>query len=211
MNMSRETRHNAADVIASYVDFLTIGPEQNQRRRQLIEEVVSDCDARYRWLMYSVIRAIGLRHEDAEDVLQEILLRWTRQLEAGRNLPAPEALTAWLRAVARFAAINYLRRLRGKRKKAEDIYGRRRFTAEAEQSTPLDDLALRELPEVIAGILERRCTQRMRLVFSLRWEEETYAEIAKNLDEGSEEAVRGVMRRIVDILEEELTRLGWAD
>jgi RNA polymerase sigma factor (sigma-70 family) len=158
--------------------------------------------------MYKVIRAMAVSHEGAQDVIQDILLRWTRQLEAGRNLPAPEALTEWFRTVARFAAIAHVRRLRGKYRDAEIESARRRFAAE--QRTPLDILALRELPEVIRSILKDRVTPESRNIFYLRWRGETYAEIADQLNKRNAEAVRNVMRQVVAIMLEELTRLGWA-
>jgi RNA polymerase sigma factor (sigma-70 family) len=206
VNRKQEASRRVAAVIASYVAFLALKPEQSERRRELIEEVVRDCDERYGWLMYSVIRAMGLGHEDREDVIQDILLRWAQRLESGWKLPAPEALTVWFRTVARNAAMRHIKRER-KRKLVQTESARRRFAVE--ERTLVADLAMSELPEVIAGILERRCTERMRLVFFLRCRENTYAEIAKNLENRSEEAVRGVMRRVVDILEEELNRLGW--
>ncbi len=100
MSLKRNSRQSVAAVIASYAAFLAMPPGTDERRRPLIEEVVRDCDERYRRLLYAVIREMGLCHEDAEDVIQGILLRWTRQLEAGRKLPAPEALKVWFRRVA---------------------------------------------------------------------------------------------------------------
>jgi RNA polymerase sigma factor (sigma-70 family) len=173
-----------------------------------MEEVVRDCHAEYRWLMYKVIRAMPVGQEDTEDVIQDILLRWTRQLEGGRNLPAPEALTEWFRTVARHAAIARLRRLRGKYREAEDAYGRRRLAAE--ERAPHSELTAKELPEVIRLILTSNVTSEMRLVLELWGQGLTYSEIAERVNGRNAEAVRNAIRKVRVLLREELTRLGWS-
>ncbi len=188
--------------IGAYAELLAMDPGFHERRRQLIEEIVRECDARYRWLMYSVIRAMRLSVEDAEDILQDILLRWSRRLEAGRNLPKPEALTAWFKQMARYAAIAHLRRVRGKRREAEVESARRRF--DAEQSTPLEDLALKELH----SILMASATAEMRSVIELWGDGLTYREIAEQLKAKNAEAIRDLRRKAVGLLRGELMRQG---
>jgi RNA polymerase sigma factor (sigma-70 family) len=202
------SRTSTAAVLASYAAFLgtELGPHEN--RKQLIDVIVRDCDTRYRWGVYAMIRRMNLGHEDAEDILQDILFRWTRQLESGGKLPAPEALTTWFRKVGRHAAIDYLRRVRGKWREAECESGARRLAAA--QRTPLFDLAAKELPKVIDRILRDNITPEMRRVFELRQQRLTYPEIADKSKGRSAEAVRSVMRKVLGILREELERLGWS-
>jgi len=207
-SIQRPSQNGTAGVINSYVAFLAMEPEPHERRKQLIEEIVSDCYARYRWGVYAIIRRINLGHEDAEDILQDIMCRWARRLEVGRELPAPEALTTWFGRVARNAALSYLRRLRGKARQAEHEYGARRLGVG--QNTPHFDLSLKELPKVIDRILSEKISPEKHRVFELWRQGLTYQEIAENLKGMSAEAVRGVKRKILGILREELDRLDWS-
>lgn len=63
--------------------------------------------ARYERLVWSVIRGLGLRHSDAEDVAQTTWFRLVDQLD---RLREPEAIGSWLAMTARREAIHVLRR-----------------------------------------------------------------------------------------------------
>lgn len=206
MSMNQEPRRSVAAVIDSYVALLALPPDQHERRKQLIVEVVQECAVEHGGRMYGVIRAFRLGREDAEDLIQEILIRWTQQLESGHNLPAPGALTAWFRKVARNAAIAYSRRLRGKRRKAEDIYGRRRLAVE--EGAPLVELTAKELYEMIDRILTSRVAPEMQRVLKLWRQGLTYAEIADKVSGRNAEVVRNAIRKVRALLRAELKRAG---
>lgn len=206
MGMKRESLQGVASVIPAYVALLALPPELHERRRPLIAEVVQECDTRYRGLFYAVIRAMGMRRDEADDIVQDTLLHWRQRLENRQKLPPPEALTTYLKTIARNAAMRHMRRER-KRKLVENESARRRFGAE--QCTELDDLDLKELRKVIRRIAKDRLTPRMRKVLYLRWQGRTYQEIADLLNEKSAERVRGVMRYVLRILWKELPPFGW--
>ncbi len=207
--MLRNRNHTSSvPIIASYAEFLALKPGQDGRRRELIAQVVRECIERYFRLMYKVIRPVVVSHEDAEDVIQDILIRWTLQLDAGKNLPNSAALAAWFRRVAYYAGIAKLRRLRGKRSEAEREAARQRFAQE--QRGVLSELALRELPEVIDRLLTVAVEPKARRVFDLWTEGLRYSEIATALQKSVPE-VQAEKRYVVARLREELTRIGWSD
>lgn len=196
-------------VVPSYAAYLAMEPSTREHREQLIAEIVWDCYARYHPGLRALLRRrMHLSHEDAEDILQSILFRWTQQLQARRKLPAPEALSSWFRSVARNAAISHLRRARGKRRQAEIDFANRRLAKE--QRSPLSDLLSIELPAVIATILRENASAEMHRVFELWLRGLTYAEIADRLSGKTAEAVRSLLRKVLVILRKELTRLGWS-
>ena len=62
---------------------------------------------RYERLVWSVLRGLGLRLSDAEDVAQTTWFRWVDQLD---RLREPEAIGSWLAMTARREGISVLRR-----------------------------------------------------------------------------------------------------
>jgi RNA polymerase sigma factor (sigma-70 family) len=205
MDANNESKRNGIAVaIESYREFLALEPGPHERRKQLIEEVVEDCNEQYRGKLCAVIKRILPSREDAEGLVQEILMRWVQALEAGRKLPKPEKLTAFFKRAARNAAISHLRRIKGGRMEAEIEVARHLAAVERKRpSNPSD----KELLEVIYRILERRATPKMRQIFNLRKQGLTYQEIAEKLPEKNSEAVRNVNRQVLEILREELKRL----
>lgn len=196
MSVSNSTQKR----IDSYVVFLAIGPEPHERRKQLIGEVLLECSKKLGPRMYDEMRAVGVSHEAAEDLVHDIWLRWSRRLDTGGKLRRPEALAAYLKTSARNAAIRYLKRETARRRTETESARRRAEETEAR----LDNLGRRA---VIDEILIARATPEMRHVFKLRIQGLTYPEIAK-LNGKSKEAVRAIVQRVLATLRQELTHLG---
>ncbi|MEM7308651.1 MAG: sigma-70 family RNA polymerase sigma factor [Planctomycetota bacterium] len=66
-------------------------------------------DLRYRPLLAGVLRRMGLRDADAEDLAQEVLVRFITALRDGSFQAGPHRLRGWLVRTARWRAIDHFR------------------------------------------------------------------------------------------------------
>jgi RNA polymerase sigma factor (sigma-70 family) len=194
---NRDNRQTVYEgVIECYLELLAMMPGPNERRKQIIEKIVSEFDAQYGQAMCKKIRwKANLGYEDAEDLWQEILLKWARQLEKGHKLPAPEALTKWVSAVVGNAAVDCWRRLKRSRRLEEEFANHLRIEQQRELAKQLrssdDPVQDDELTAIEAALAldatfrrllkQHNATERMLLVYSMRSVGRTLPEIADEL------------------------------
>jgi RNA polymerase sigma factor (sigma-70 family) len=201
---------NRAATIASYVAFLAMSPGQPEQRKQLADQVVSDCYGLYYWAIYRKMRMMNLRHEDAEDGLQQVFIRWTQQLEAADKLPVPEALLSWLLKLASWTAMTHYRSLPNRGAEREYAARHTQDGRRAEGERPgSDDLQQFEAVIGLLGsveqLLRQHVTERASRVLVSHTAGRTLEKIAEALGV-SEKTARLDLTKARDVLRAELPR-----
>lgn len=128
----------------------------------------------YQRMLYFHIRRIVIEHEDADDVLQNTLLKAWKNLDKFR---AEAALKTWLYRIATNEALSFLKR---KKKQSyqgvEDIQNDLRHSLEAGKYIDGEEIQLK----LQAAVLQ--LPERQRLVFNMRYYNEMkYEEISQVL------------------------------
>lgn len=125
----------------------------------------------YQQMLYFHIRRIVIDHEDADDVLQNTLLKAWKNLDKFR---AEAAIKTWLYRIATNEALTFLnRKKRQAHQGVEDIQNDLRHSLREGKYIDGDEIQIR-LQEAIIQLPERQ-----RLVFNMRYYEELkYDEIS---------------------------------
>lgn len=127
---------------------------------------------RYSRQLYAVIRRIVLRHEDADDVLQNTFIKVWKNIKSFRG---DAKLSTWLHSIAVNEALSYIRREKAERKLA--LTGDGYDIAQMLVSDPYFDGDEAEA-QLVAAIAE--LPEKQRLTFEMRYfDEKPFAEISQ--------------------------------
>ena len=127
---------------------------------------------RYSRQLYVVVRRIVLRHEDADDVLQNTFIKACRNIKSFRG---EAKLSTWLHSIAVNEALSHIRKEKEERKLA--LEGEGYDLTQMLTSDPYFDGDKAEA-EFIAAIAE--LPEKQRLTFELRYfDDKPFAEIAE--------------------------------
>lgn len=163
-------------------------------QRQAFEELVNQ----YSQQLYWQIRKMVIAHSDADDVLQNVLIKVWTNLDAFR---AESKLSTWLYRIAANESITFINREKAKRNLSIDDDDS--FLAEQLESDPYfdgDDAALK-LQKAILTLPEKQ-----RLVFNMKYFDDLkYSEISEILDT-SEGALKASFHHASKKIEEYLLK-----
>ena len=153
----------------------------------------------HRWVR---LRATYMDPLDADDVVQEALLRIYRNIDkyGGPDEPAP--FMRWCQVVARNVALEHLRRCRLRERRIELC------EPTHEQSPP--DLDHEELQQALSDALERLTAEERHLVEARFFEGKTYSQIATEL-QVSLSSVHARLRRATEKLRQAILKKGLWD
>lgn len=142
--------------------------KDDKDRKLFFEKMVSEHSSK----LYAHIRTIVLDHDDADDVLQETLIKAWKSLDSFRG---DAAMGTWLYRIATNEALQQLRRERWKR-----LFRRGRFD---ESEAPKDMLNNSLQAGLVLDEALKLLSLQQRKVFGMRYfNEATYAEIALVLE-----------------------------
>lgn len=140
--------------------------------RERFEEAFELVVSRYSRQLYAVIRRIVLRHEDADDVLQNTFIKVWKNIQGFRG---DAKLSTWLHSIAVNEALSHIRKERVERKLA--LTGEDYDISAMLISDPYFDGDEAEA-QFIAAIA--RLPEKQRLTFELRYfDEKPFAEISR--------------------------------
>ncbi|MCX8051465.1 MAG: sigma-70 family RNA polymerase sigma factor [Chlorobi bacterium] len=140
-------------------------------------------DRKYRRKLYGLIRAIVGNDDDAEDLLQDTLLKAYRALG---SFKVEYSFEKWLFKIASNTCIDYLRRLRFAHEsldldETDDDAPKRQF-ADTSVLQPDEQMIKSERHEILSAAIAS-LPDKYRIVIELRHKEELdYTEIAERLD-----------------------------
>lgn len=152
-----------------------------------------------------LVEGQGQSWDLAMDVVQDLFLRWLEMPADSPNQPDQEKELVWLKRCAWLRGLTQHDRQRIRLVREEHYAATQ---PAVDRRTPLDDLAERELPEVIRRVLEQS-TDQDRLVYEMLRAGQESREIADTLDV-SVETARRYRRRVLNVLREQLAALGWS-
>ncbi len=139
-----------------------------EHAEQAFEFVVN----RYSRQLYAVVRRIVLRHEDADDVLQNTFIKVWKNIRGYRG---DAKLSTWLHSIAVNEALSFIRREKSERKLA--LTGDGYDIAQMLASDPYFDGDEAEA-QLIAAIAQ--LPEKQRITFELRYfDEKPFGEISK--------------------------------
>lgn len=125
---------------------------------------------KYQEQIYWHIRRMVVRHDDAQDILQDTFLRAYNKVG---SLKDPEAFRPWLYKIATTQSLNFLRSRRDEHQGLEIL-----STVAADPYIDYDRKALVNFQKALQGLSPQE-----RAVFTMRyWDELPYEEIAQALD-----------------------------
>ncbi|EHL87459.1 sigma-70 family RNA polymerase sigma factor [Tannerella sp. 6_1_58FAA_CT1] len=125
----------------------------------------------YRESLYWHIRRLVVSNEDAEDILQESLIKAYRSLDEFRG---ESRLFTWLYRIATNESLQFLRRKKLSFTPYEEVSDMLIQTLYAENNTDADELLLRFQEAIL------RLPEKQRVVFNLRYYDElSYEEISR--------------------------------
>jgi RNA polymerase sigma-70 factor (ECF subfamily) len=131
---------------------------------------------KYQRPLYALVARITLRHEDADDVVQETFIRVFRNLS---RYDTAQPLYPWMRRIALNVALSYYQR--AKRRAAISLDHVQQGAPKSQTANPAEEIAHEELSEQLRIALEALPTDQ-RAVFQLRVQDElSYEEIAEAL------------------------------
>lgn len=151
--------------------------------------------------LYWHIRSLVLRHEEADDVLQETMLKVWKNLASFR---AESKLYTWLYRIATNEALAHLRR-----EKRRPQYGGEAGAAWALEKASADPYYCGEEMEKALLAAVHRLPEKQQLVFKLRYfEEMKYQDMADSL-ETSVGALKASYHHARQKIEADLLNQGW--
>ena len=125
--------------------------------------------------IYNYIRRMGVSHEDAEDVLQEVFIRVFRHLDQFRN---ESSLSTWIYRIATNECLRLLNSRKEEVISAEDVQEELMSKLKASDYVDYEDELAVKFQEAILTLPEKQ-----RIVFNLRYYDELeYEDIARVLD-----------------------------
>ncbi|MEO0894863.1 MAG: RNA polymerase sigma factor [Bacteroidota bacterium] len=167
--------------------------KQEGTRRQAFDRLIRE----YQQMLYFHIRRMVIDHDDADDVLQNTLLKAWRNIEKFRG---DSALKTWLYRIATNEALTFLNKKKKVSKTGvENIENDMRHSMSGGKYISGDEIQLK-LQAAIATLPDRQ-----RLVFNMRYYDEMkYDEISKSLDV-SVGALKASFHHAVKKIEKKLT------
>lgn len=133
---------------------------------------------RYQRLLYSIAYGVVGEHSEADDVVQQVFIRFFENVEKVRR---PQALKTYLARSATNEAIDRLRRFRRRKTVSLEDLGDAETLALKDGRTPEESMRRKQLEALIHWALTRLSDTQKRVVVLTYTEGLSYAEIAQVL------------------------------